>query len=88
MFKKIEYPEKHASYWAEKLELYIDDINWIEEYVQCTKWTISTGLCSFYYQFRMGDIMCNSKLVKMKKVKNTNCEWCLHHNASFWWIAH
>ena len=88
ILEKIVYPENYALYWADELNVYIDDIDWIEEYSQCVKWTVSAKLCSFFYQFRMRDIMCNTKLVHMKKKISPECEWCGYHTQNqihlFW----
>lgn len=73
-----EIPEKYAKYWERELEIYIDEIEWVEEYIECFSWTKSIKLRSFYYQIRVRDIMCNSKLCKMKIIENPACEWCKH----------
>jgi len=69
-------PEQYPISWAKELNIYIDELDWIESYQDCLKWTISTKLRSFYYQFRMKDIMTNSKLCKMKIKDNSGCNWC------------
>ena len=87
--EKIEYPEKYATYWSKLLDIEIDEIDWINMYEECVTWTISVKLRSFYYQYRMRDIMCNSKLYKMGKVPSMECEWCGHDKQDvthlFWY---
>jgi len=69
-------PEEYAHSWANELGIFIDDLDWIECYPEVMKWTISTKLRSFYYQYRMKDIMSNSKLFKMKLKPSAQCNWC------------
>ena len=54
----------------------IDEWDWYESFTECTKWTISTKLRSFYFQLRVADIMTNHKLVKMKIKTDQSCNWC------------
>ena len=69
-------PEQYVVRWEEILETEIDEIDWYNSYIDCLTWTISAKLRSFYYQLRVGDIMTNSRLVKMKLKDNANCAWC------------
>jgi len=69
-------PEEYPISWAKELNIDIDELDWIESYIDCLNWTISTKLRSFYYQFRMKDIMTNSKLFKMKIRDDSTCNWC------------
>jgi len=69
-------PEEYALSWAKELGIYIDELYWIESFPEVMKWTLSTKLRSFYYQYRMKDIMSNSKLHKMKLKPNAHCNWC------------
>jgi len=69
-------PEEYPISWARELNVFIDEIDWIENFQECIKWTLSNKLRSFYYQFRMKDIMTNSKLYKMKINDTAKCNWC------------
>jgi len=69
-------PEEYPNSWSKELNIQIDELDWIESYQDCVKWTISNKLRSFYYQFRMKDIMTNSKLYKMKIKETAKCNWC------------
>jgi len=71
-----ELPDKYPHFWHNVLELDIDVLEWYENYEDVFKWTISSKLRSFFYQLRMGDIMSNYKLFKMKKRDNSQCDWC------------
>jgi len=86
--RDVIYPEKYAIYWSENLHIEVDELDWVESYVEVFKWTISTKLRSFFFQLRMNDIMCNKKLHKMKKRENSNCNWCNSPNQDiihlFW----
>jgi len=74
--KKLEYPEEFAIYWRKELKKELDELDWIESYIDCFKWTVSTKLRSFYFQLRCKDIMHNAKLYNMKKCQNPGCNWC------------
>jgi len=69
-------PEEYPISWAQELNIIIDEFEWLESYQDCMRWTISSKLRSFYYQFRMKDIMTNSKLLKMKIRDDAICNWC------------
>ena len=81
-------PEQHVRRWEETLEIEIDEIDWYNSYTDCFTWTISTKLRSYYYQLRAGDIMTNSKLVKMRIKNDASCSWCSCKNQTllhlFW----
>jgi len=69
-------PEEYPISWSKELKIEIDELDWIENYIDCMRWTISTKLRSFYYSYRMKDIMTNSKLFKMKIKDSAKCNWC------------
>ena len=65
--------------WSRELGCTIDVIDWTESYPECMKWTICTKLRAFYFQYRMQDIMTNSKLYKMNLnmlKTDPKCDWC------------
>jgi len=74
--KSSVYPERYVVFWQNELNVDIDELDWFEDYMDVFSWTVSTKLRSFLYQIRMGDIMCNLKLFKMKKRDNSDCDWC------------
>jgi len=74
--KYVIYPEQYAFFWRDQLHIEIDELDWIENYIDVFNWTVSTKLRSFMYQLRMNDIMCNHKLFKMKKREDSCCDWC------------
>jgi len=86
--KSYTLPEEYPMSWSRELNVYIDELDWIESYPECMKWTISTKLRSFYYQYRMKDIMTNSKLHKMNIKNSARCDWCNCNNQDmihlFW----
>jgi len=86
--KAYTLPEEYPMSWSKELKVYIDELDWIESYPNCMKWTISTKLRSFYYQYRMKDIMTNSKLQKMRIKDSASCNWCNNNSQDmihlFW----
>ena len=72
----VKIPEQHVSFWEKTLNIEIEEWEWYNSFSECKKWTVSTKLRSFYYQVRVGDIMTNSKLVKMRIKLDSRCEWC------------
>ena len=85
---KVHIPEQYVIMWGKLLDTDIDEIDWYNSYTDCFAWTISTKLRSFYYQLRVGDIMTNKKLVKMKIKEDPNCTWCTNNTQDllhlFW----
>ena len=73
---KITIPEQYVVLWEKTLNTQIDEWDWYEHFTECTKWTISTKLRSFYFQLRVADIMTNHKLVRMKIKSDQSCNWC------------
>jgi len=85
---KFELPEKYADMWKNRLNVEFDELYWMESYIDCHKWTINTTLRSFYFQFRMDDMMTNHKLYKMKIKSSSACDWCKNEHQNmlhlFW----
>ena len=81
-------PEQYVIMWENILGIEINEIDWYNSYSYCFKWSISTKLRSFYYQLRVGHIMTNCKLVKMKLRDDASCQWCPCDNQTllhmFW----
>jgi len=76
ILKYLEIPDRYPQFWQNNLGIPVDEIDWYESYEDVFKWTISTKLRSFLYQLRMGDIMSNHKLFRMKKKDSSKCDWC------------
>jgi len=74
--KKFVLTEEFAVYWRNEFKIELDELEWIESYIECFNWTISSKLRSFYFQLRCKDIMTNAKLFQMKKRLDPYCNWC------------